>query len=105
MTVDPTIYQNKYIGTCYIVHTCLAVVWRSTQEYREEIIELSERETTEKEERQEKTLILPEIVRPRSVSFGELLPHKDHRKTRQRPRCLRYGSIIPLIKRQRRILQ
>ncbi|KAG5323938.1 NNAD carboxypeptidase, partial [Acromyrmex heyeri] len=64
-------------------------VWRSTQEHREEIIELSERETTEKEERQEKTLILPEIVRPRSVSFGELLPRKDHRKTRQHSRCLR----------------
>ncbi|XP_024870764.1 cytosolic carboxypeptidase 2-like [Temnothorax curvispinosus] len=65
------------------------VAWRSTQEYREEIIELSERETTEKEERQEETLILPEIVRPRSVSFGELLPRKDHRKIRQQPRCLR----------------
>ncbi|KAG5322826.1 NNAD carboxypeptidase, partial [Pseudoatta argentina] len=64
-------------------------VWRSTHEHREEIIELSERETTEKEERQEKTLILPEIVRPRSVSFGELLSRKDHRKTRQHPRCLR----------------
>ncbi|KAG5314297.1 NNAD carboxypeptidase, partial [Acromyrmex insinuator] len=64
-------------------------VWRSTQEHREEIIGLSERETTEKEERQEKTLILPEIMRPRSVSFGELLPRKDHRKTRQHPRCLR----------------
>ncbi|XP_018365065.1 PREDICTED: cytosolic carboxypeptidase 2 [Trachymyrmex cornetzi] len=63
--------------------------WKSTQEHREEIIELSERETTEKDERQEKTLILPEIVRPRSVSFGELLPRKDHRKTRQHPRCLR----------------
>ncbi|XP_077280921.1 uncharacterized protein LOC143907805 [Temnothorax americanus] len=65
------------------------VAWRSTQEYREEIIELSERETTEKEERREETLILPEIVRPRSVSFGELLPRKDHRKIRQQPRCLR----------------
>nr|XP_012234961.1 PREDICTED: cytosolic carboxypeptidase 2 [Linepithema humile]XP_012234962.1 PREDICTED: cytosolic carboxypeptidase 2 [Linepithema humile] len=65
------------------------VEWKSTREHREEIIELSERETTEKEERQNKTLILPEIVRPRSVSFGELLPRKDHRKTRQRPRCLR----------------
>ncbi|KYQ46662.1 Cytosolic carboxypeptidase NnaD [Trachymyrmex zeteki] len=64
-------------------------VWRSKQEQREEIIGLSERETTEKEERQEKALILPEIVRPRSVSFGELLPRKDHRKTRQHPRCLR----------------
>ncbi|XP_036145317.1 cytosolic carboxypeptidase 2 [Monomorium pharaonis] len=62
--------------------------WGSTaQEYREEIIELSERETAEKGEQQEKTLILPEIVRPRSVSFGELLPRKEHRKTRQR--CLR----------------
>ncbi|KYN37082.1 Cytosolic carboxypeptidase NnaD [Trachymyrmex septentrionalis] len=61
-------------------------VWRSTQEHREEIIELSERQTIEKEE---KTLILPEIVRPRSVSFGELLPRKDNRKTRQHPRCLR----------------
>ncbi|XP_011689976.1 PREDICTED: cytosolic carboxypeptidase 2 [Wasmannia auropunctata] len=65
------------------------VTWRNKQEYHEEIIELSERETAEKEGGQEKRLILPEIVRPRSVSFGELLPRKDHRKTRQRSRCLR----------------
>ncbi|XP_029166234.1 cytosolic carboxypeptidase 2 [Nylanderia fulva] len=67
------------------------VTWRNTRENREEIVELSERETVERDERQqEKTLILPEIVRPRSVSFGELLPRKDHRRTRQRrPRCLR----------------
>ncbi|KAL0100470.1 hypothetical protein PUN28_019658 [Cardiocondyla obscurior] len=63
-------------------------VWRSPQEYlRQDIIELSE--TTEKEEQRDKSLILPEIVRPRSVSFGELLPHENHRKTRQQPRCLR----------------
>ncbi|CAL1675295.1 unnamed protein product [Lasius platythorax] len=67
------------------------VVWRNTREYREEIVELSERETVERDDRQQnQTLILPEIVRPRSVSFGELLPCKDHRRTRQRrPRCLR----------------
>ncbi|XP_011647853.1 cytosolic carboxypeptidase 2-like [Pogonomyrmex barbatus] len=65
------------------------VVWKNTQEYREEIIELSERETTEKEKRQDDALVLPDIVRPRSVSFGELLPRKEQRKTRQRPRCLR----------------
>ncbi|XP_025992726.2 uncharacterized protein LOC105203436 [Solenopsis invicta] len=65
-------------------------VWRSKQEYREKIIELSEKKRVEKEEQQETTLILPEIItRPRSVSFGELLPRKDHRKARQRPRCLR----------------
>lgn len=62
----------------------LTVVWRNARENREEIAELSERG------QQEKTLILPEIVRPRSVSFEELLPRKDHRRTRQRkPRCLR----------------
>lgn len=44
-----------------------------------------------RERRQGKTLILPEIVRPRSVPFGEPMPRKDHRKTRQRQRCLRYG--------------
>ncbi|KMQ95365.1 cytosolic carboxypeptidase 2-like protein [Lasius niger] len=67
------------------------VVWRNTREHREEIVELSERETVERDDRQQnKTLILPEIVRPRSVSFGELLPRKDHQRTRQRrPRCLR----------------
>lgn len=81
----------------YVVHAYLTDVWRSKQEQREEIIGLSERETTEKEERQEKALILPEIVRPRSVSFGELLPRKDHRKTRQHPRCLRYRLIVSLL--------
>lgn len=70
------------------------VEWKNTREHSEEIIELSERETMEKENRQDKTLILPEIVRPRSVSFVELLPRKDHRKTRQRPRCLRYNLIL-----------
>jgi len=78
----------------YVVHAYLTDVWKSTQQHREEIIELSEREATEKEERQEKTLVLPEIVRPRSVSFGELLPRKDHRKTRQHPRCLRYRLFL-----------
>ncbi|EZA59843.1 Cytosolic carboxypeptidase NnaD [Ooceraea biroi] len=65
------------------------VVWRNTREHREEIVELSEAGPIEEEKQQDKTLILPEIVRPRSVSFGELLPRKDHRKTRQRQRCLR----------------
>ncbi|XP_011267877.2 cytosolic carboxypeptidase 2 [Camponotus floridanus] len=65
------------------------VAWRNIREC-EEIIEFSERETIERDERrQNKALILPEIVRPRSVSFGEILPRKDHRRTRQRPRCLR----------------
>ncbi|XP_014485623.1 PREDICTED: cytosolic carboxypeptidase 2 [Dinoponera quadriceps] len=63
-------------------------VWRKTsRERREEIVDLSERERAVKETK--KCLILPEIVRPRSVSFGEILPRKDHRKTRQRTRCLR----------------
>lgn len=72
------------------MHTGLAVAWRNTREQRcEEIIEFSEREMIEKDERrQNKALILPEIVRPRSVSFGEILPLKDHRRT-QWPRCLR----------------
>jgi len=74
---------------CMCMHIDLAVAWRNVQE-REEIIEFSERETIERDERrQNKALILPEIVRPRSVSFGEILPRKDHRRTRQRPRCLR----------------
>ncbi|XP_025162604.1 cytosolic carboxypeptidase 2 [Harpegnathos saltator] len=65
-------------------------VWRRTsRERREEIVDLSETAVAEKEERRNKGLILPEIVRPRSVSFGEILPRKDHRKTRQRTRCLR----------------
>ncbi|XP_029662311.1 cytosolic carboxypeptidase 2-like [Formica exsecta] len=68
------------------------IAWRNTREHREEIIELSERETDERDERQRnKTLILPEIVRSRSVSFGELLPRKDYRRTHQRSRCL--GTI------------
>ncbi|XP_072756013.1 cytosolic carboxypeptidase 3 isoform X2 [Anoplolepis gracilipes] len=66
------------------------VAWSNTQQHREEISSFP-RETIERDEKQEqdKTLILPEIVRPRSVSFGELLPRKDHQRTRQRTRCLR----------------
>jgi len=73
----------------------LAVVWRSTRRHREEIIELSETRPIEKKKRESKRvrgLMLPEIVRPRSVPFGELSPCKDHRKTRQRQRCLRYPT-------------
>jgi len=88
------IEMNVYVGICYIVHACPAVVWRNTQEYRKEVTELSERDMAEKEEPREKTLILPEIMRPRSVSFGELLPCKDHWKTQQRPRCLRYDCFF-----------
>lgn len=87
---DSIIHQSKLLYTSKIVY--LLVVWRRTpRERREEIVDLSE--TMEKEERQGKTLILPEIVRPRSVSFGEILPRKDHRKARQRTRCLRYDLI------------
>jgi len=68
----------------------LTVVWRSTRGHREEIVELSETRPIEKKKREGKRLMLPEIVRPRSVPFGELPPRKDHRKTRQRQRCLRY---------------
>lgn len=78
------------INVCICMHAGFTVGWKGIREHHEEIIELPEQETIEKEKRQKK-LILPEIVRPRSVSFGELLPRKDHRKTRQRPRCLRYN--------------